>query len=68
MITLLFIFLGEEYENGAEFCQGQKFEVAEDNVACFDFDPNVFGCATVLHRNIFTTVGTAVFFLTCLLR
>jgi len=44
----LFWISGEAYPGGQEFCRGQKFHVAESNVACFQFDRTVFSRASRL--------------------
>lgn len=37
--------IGQQYQSGMEFCQGQRFFVSEGESNCFNYDPTVFGQA-----------------------
>lgn len=56
-------FSGARYNSGSEFCQGQKFEVVENNGNCFDFDPLVFGYAPRINPSVELLVLSLIYFL-----
>jgi hypothetical protein len=51
IFIIISLFPGREYSNGTAFCEAQNIEVV-DGAPCFEYDPDVFGSATMSTVNL----------------